>query len=392
MTEKIKLRIVSKLGLLLVFIGFFMPISCNLNGFQIARTLEAFGGTNLISISLYVIFVGSCIGLFLFLLLIMKIKYSVNYDWLNVLAVIAAFVCFIYLQNESLEGSVFDSYSQLQSGGYLIIIGIIVAFIPLLLEIDERVQTTEKKRSNENHDTGHRSDEHHYTGSRSNIEQSSSFANNEKIILELTVKKPFLTIEYILENTSLDTDAIDNTLDMLIKKGILLKYDLISKHEIIYYLKNIDINNIDKELLDKEFLSMIGKYHLTDVGNIYTYISKKNHRYSDLYIGKLYYLYIHKHGTNEDWNNEAAKHVKLIKKIEGFLPLENVLMYGFGGIPILILLILGLLGFETFTGLIIMLSLFVMSLGGIIGGLVFKKIIKKEENEIYENLKKWNFK
>jgi hypothetical protein len=34
--KKRKLRIISKIGLLFVIIGFFMPISCNLNGFQIA--------------------------------------------------------------------------------------------------------------------------------------------------------------------------------------------------------------------------------------------------------------------------------------------------------------------------------------------------------------------
>jgi len=40
MVNKTKLRILSKVGILLVFIGFFLPISCNQNGFQIAKTLE----------------------------------------------------------------------------------------------------------------------------------------------------------------------------------------------------------------------------------------------------------------------------------------------------------------------------------------------------------------
>ena len=52
-----KYRIYSKIGLLFVIIGFFMPISCNLNGFQIAKTLETFGGPNLLSISFYLIFI-----------------------------------------------------------------------------------------------------------------------------------------------------------------------------------------------------------------------------------------------------------------------------------------------------------------------------------------------
>jgi hypothetical protein len=35
-----KLRILSKAGLLVVIIGFFMPVSCNLNGFQLARYIS----------------------------------------------------------------------------------------------------------------------------------------------------------------------------------------------------------------------------------------------------------------------------------------------------------------------------------------------------------------
>jgi TRAP-type C4-dicarboxylate transport system permease large subunit len=36
MDGKTRLRVISKLVLLLVVIGFFMPVSCNLNGFELA--------------------------------------------------------------------------------------------------------------------------------------------------------------------------------------------------------------------------------------------------------------------------------------------------------------------------------------------------------------------
>jgi len=131
MTKKQKLQIISKFGLLLVFIGFFMPITCNLNGFQIAQSLETFGGTNLISISLYVIFIGSCAGLFLLLLLLAKVNYHIMFDGINVIVIIAAVVFLIINYTKDKEESMFSFLYQLQSGAYVICAGTLIAFISL---------------------------------------------------------------------------------------------------------------------------------------------------------------------------------------------------------------------------------------------------------------------
>jgi len=128
-----KSRIFSKFGLLLVFIGFFMPITYNLNGFEIARTLETFGGTNLISISLYVIFVGSCVGLFLLLLLIMRIKYSVNYDWLNLILVAIVYILLVFIQLTNKDNSFYENFKKFQSGAFIILFGLLLSFVSLFL-------------------------------------------------------------------------------------------------------------------------------------------------------------------------------------------------------------------------------------------------------------------
>jgi len=137
MNYNTKLRILSKLGILLVFIGFFLPVSCNLNGFQLAKTFSSFGEANLISISLYLTFIFSCIGLFLLVLLLMKINYRKEFDWVVSLLITTAFVTFIikYVNDNVNVVNEFNfiPFNLFQAGAYIIFSGIIISWIPFLL-------------------------------------------------------------------------------------------------------------------------------------------------------------------------------------------------------------------------------------------------------------------
>ena len=127
--EKIKFRILSKIGLVFVFIGFFMPITCNLNGFQLAQMLETAGGPNPLSISLYVIFIGSCVGIILLFVLLSNNIYNKDYDWLILIPMIIAFGYFTYSHIKDKENSIFGNLYQLQSGAYIIFFGLVASFI-----------------------------------------------------------------------------------------------------------------------------------------------------------------------------------------------------------------------------------------------------------------------
>jgi len=130
--NNINLRIISKIGLLFVVIGFFLPVSCNLNGFEIAKTLETYGGPTILSISLYSIFIFSCIGIILLFALLMKYKFSIGYDWADLIIIIIAFSVFIYAHIKSSDDSLIALFNRLQSGAYIIFIGLVVSLFSLI--------------------------------------------------------------------------------------------------------------------------------------------------------------------------------------------------------------------------------------------------------------------
>jgi hypothetical protein len=107
-------------------------MSCNLNGFQIAKTFEAWGGPNILSISLYSIFIFSCIGLILMFALLMKKKFSIGYDWADLIIIITAFLIFMYGQIQSSDDPLIAIFSRLQSGAYIIFIGLTGSLFTLL--------------------------------------------------------------------------------------------------------------------------------------------------------------------------------------------------------------------------------------------------------------------
>jgi len=142
--NKTKFRILSKIALIFVFIGFFMPISCNLNGFQLAQVLESVGGTNPLSISLYVIFIGSCVGIILFFVLLANIKYDTGIDWVNIIAMIIAFIYFIHSHIKDKSNSILGSLYQLQSGAYIIFFGLAASLIFLYKSTEEKDKSKDK--------------------------------------------------------------------------------------------------------------------------------------------------------------------------------------------------------------------------------------------------------
>jgi glucose uptake protein GlcU len=55
---KLNFRVIGKIALLLVVIGFFMPVACDQNGFQLAETFTETDST-ISSVFLYVLFISS---------------------------------------------------------------------------------------------------------------------------------------------------------------------------------------------------------------------------------------------------------------------------------------------------------------------------------------------
>ena len=110
--KKLKFRTIAKLGFLLVVIGFFMPIACNMNGFEIAGRAG-----NPTSLLMYGLFVSAILGVLIGGALFMNKKVPVMYDWI-VLA--ACILCGLipYLDNREFN---------YQTGAYLIVAGWVLA-------------------------------------------------------------------------------------------------------------------------------------------------------------------------------------------------------------------------------------------------------------------------
>jgi hypothetical protein len=124
--KKSILRTFSKFALLLVIIGFFMPITCELNAFEIAHI----SNSNIMTICIYAIFILSCIGVFIGLLLLMKINVPMKYDWYALLPVIGITIYFIFSGNPKNDTGTFNL--KLQEGAYVILAGIGLSFLLLI--------------------------------------------------------------------------------------------------------------------------------------------------------------------------------------------------------------------------------------------------------------------
>ena len=124
--KKMQFRLIGKIGLLLVVIGFFMPIACDMNGFEIADSPMNRDNT-FPGIAMYLLFAsaaaGVCIGI---MLLLTNKKLNPTNDWIVTLVCIASglFVFFSISENRR---------PDLDTGAYFIIAGWIVAVVGQLL-------------------------------------------------------------------------------------------------------------------------------------------------------------------------------------------------------------------------------------------------------------------
>jgi len=117
---KVSFRTFGKIGFLLVVIGFFMPIACDSNGFEIAKSLNNRDET-FSAILLYVLFAAAAAGVLIGVLLLLKNKVKVYIDWVCLIACIGSGLA-LYLPR--LDDKI---KLDLQTGAYVILIGWIIA-------------------------------------------------------------------------------------------------------------------------------------------------------------------------------------------------------------------------------------------------------------------------
>jgi len=118
---KLNFRTIAKLGLLLVVIGFTMPIACDQNGFQIANYMM---DEEMVveGVLFYVLFISAIIGVIIGVLLLANKKCNPTVDWIIIIVCIASGLYLYFTQFQ-------DSGVDLQNGAYVILAGWIVAVV-----------------------------------------------------------------------------------------------------------------------------------------------------------------------------------------------------------------------------------------------------------------------
>jgi len=138
----VNFRIIGKLCFLLVIIGFFMPMGCDQNGFQLADSgmLDSLG-----AFAVYASFMGAIAGFSIGVLLLQKKKVPVLIDWIPTL------LCFICIISTFYNIGYNQGYSEyFQSGVYMVLMGSILTLVFQL--IDSYIGYTNS--SNANHSSG----------------------------------------------------------------------------------------------------------------------------------------------------------------------------------------------------------------------------------------------
>ena len=128
---KISFRLIAKIGLLLVVLGFFMPVisfAGDRDGFRLAQNLLDLNKTFL-AVLLYVVFCAAAFGCIIGVLLILKKKIKTHFDWICVLASIGGglVVYFSALKERNL-----------QTGALLILAGWVIALIAQFLSLRKK--------------------------------------------------------------------------------------------------------------------------------------------------------------------------------------------------------------------------------------------------------------
>jgi hypothetical protein len=101
-----------------------MPISCEMNGFQLANIMMNYDGTAT-ALLLYLLFISAVAGVIIGILLLMEKKVKIFVDWIILIACIGSGL-FVFF------GSV-NNGPSLQTGAYVILIGWIVALLAQII-------------------------------------------------------------------------------------------------------------------------------------------------------------------------------------------------------------------------------------------------------------------
>jgi len=117
-------RLMGKIGFLVVIIGFFMPIACDNNGFEIAGHLMDRNET-LSGILMWVLFISAVVGLVIGVLLLMKKSIKLKkldpaIDWAAIVICIVSGLI-VYFKHLDVDGL------KLQTGAFVILVGWIIA-------------------------------------------------------------------------------------------------------------------------------------------------------------------------------------------------------------------------------------------------------------------------
>ncbi len=122
---KSKWMIFSKISLLLVCIGFFMPVSCDLNGVNLAKMFNKMQSP-VYAILIWIVLIAAILSIVISLFYIKNLKKEpLIADWI--------------LLSGSIFGGLFSlgrmnrEYFNLQAGAYVIIVGWILSLIFLIL-------------------------------------------------------------------------------------------------------------------------------------------------------------------------------------------------------------------------------------------------------------------
>jgi cation transport ATPase len=127
-------RIISRIAILLVVMGFFMPMCCDQTGFELAEHTMKLGKADndtSLGMALYGLFISALLGAFLLIPLVMEKEVHIGFDWT---LLVISFVCAIFAYVKLKES--FQAYEEmggqvLQIGGWFVIIGLIGSLITL---------------------------------------------------------------------------------------------------------------------------------------------------------------------------------------------------------------------------------------------------------------------
>jgi nitrate reductase gamma subunit len=123
---KLNYRLIAKIGLLLVLIGFFMPVACKQTAFEVAQNAVKHDNSMLKGLLLYLMALSAAAGVLVGVLLLLKIgKVKVNVDWIIIIVCIASGLIALFIQLDQLGR--FKKHLEPQAGAFMILIGWIIA-------------------------------------------------------------------------------------------------------------------------------------------------------------------------------------------------------------------------------------------------------------------------